>query len=1113
MLKFRYGSFLGLLTLTVVGAESLTPWARIDPENGAGIQFLNKRDYAENYFEKGGPAKSDDWGSLYFSGVNLPASAAKIENGNAKFSGPVTVGKEKRPFFCNGTVEVLSPRKLIYSLNLKADSEQELGETFLSVPLYKSFLGRPIRFEYDDNTAYTATIQPELNAGYIWSSPENKKVRAISVPMMHGTLKITVPNRSAMLSKWGKDVGNIRIYFDSGNLKELNVSATMEFIPYKTFKLDLTKAVNMGFADETADDKKGGWTDQGANNDMRAFKPGKNLHFGNVVFDVIDPAENDGKSVIAMSGPDREYLKKTAEIEMNGECFDYLNLLHSAAYCLGKTAGTVEILYKDGQSQIFEVRNRRDVANWWGGTESFSNATLVWRAQNQASMIGLFLSRFRVENKPVAKVSFRSSGGMVWLIVAASGTVGEMPFPVGTELETPIIIKEGPHWKAFRYSYDRVPGSAYDLSGTLDAPAGKYGRVVIRDGHFQFEKRPGENVRFHGISINNDMALLSDKKLADKLINRSAHLGYNMVRFHRFDEKIMKKGVSDKPEFNPEELDRFFYLFAKAKEHGMYITLDLYGERISGFPRKYNTMHEVRFDLLFDREIRDSMKEFCRLFLTTVNPYTNLALKDDPALISLTLVNEGALIHTNPELFLPNPKPKRQALAGKAYVEWCRKNGLSTEMPDQSKFVRFAVDTHNAFFKEFKEYLSGIGVNVPLSDTNNRNHLTMALVRAPYDFVDNHFYYDHPTFHKGQFSWPQRYHNRSIIKEGFMPLFKEQASTRSFGKPFTITEMNFCGPNQYQCEGGPVMGAVAAIQDWDEIVRLGPYYERKYGWDAGLLGPFSTFMSPLTSLSEPIIHMFWVRGDVKPAPGCDILTIPSDFWKNPLASAFMDWSTRKNSFAPDAVVRRGLVRRIGNRVTVPGEKPAKDEYPIGLFAQNPEPKELQPPADGRYASEDGQVFADIKSGVMKVMTPKSEALVIPQGGMNVSGKALQVADSNTNCTVFAGALDNLPLTESKRILLLHLASVRAREQKQAVSGQALIIYDYGKFQPYLARRAKADITLAAGEGEFTVNALDAAGRTLFRFPLKAVNGKVKIKAAVDAGPEMTAVFGYELIRK
>ena len=66
-------------------------------------------------------------------------------------------------------------------------------------------------------------------------------------------------------------------------------------------------------------------------------------------------------------------------------------------------------------------------------------------------------------------------------------------------------------------------------------------------------------------------------------------------------------------------------------------------------------------------------------------------------------------------------------------------------------------------------------------------------------------------------------------------------------------------------EGGAVTGAIAAIQDWDEIVRLGPYYQRKYGWDSGHLGPFSTFFSPITSLSELMLHMFWVRGDVKPA--------------------------------------------------------------------------------------------------------------------------------------------------------------------------------------------------------------------------------------------------------
>ena len=53
---------------------------------------------------------------------------------------------------------------------------------------------------------------------------------------------------------------------------------------------------NMGFQDENADDRIGGWTDQGADNDLRAMVPGVR-EFAGVSFDIIDPGKNRGKSL------------------------------------------------------------------------------------------------------------------------------------------------------------------------------------------------------------------------------------------------------------------------------------------------------------------------------------------------------------------------------------------------------------------------------------------------------------------------------------------------------------------------------------------------------------------------------------------------------------------------------------------------------------------------------------------------------------------------------------------------------------------------------------------------------------------------------------------------
>ena len=76
---------------------------------------------------------------------------------------------------------------------------------------------------------------------------------------------------------------------------------------------------------------------------------------------------------------------------------------------------------------------------------------------------------------------------------------------------------------------------AWDYSYLLDAPAGKHGFVQVRDGHLYFED--GTRARFLGFNVAT-RSNTPDHETADKLAERFASMGVNLIRLHAADAPI-----------------------------------------------------------------------------------------------------------------------------------------------------------------------------------------------------------------------------------------------------------------------------------------------------------------------------------------------------------------------------------------------------------------------------------------------------------------------------------------------------------------------------------------------------------------------------------------------
>jgi len=182
----------------------------------------------------------------------------------------------------------------------------------------------------------------------------------------------------------------------------------------------LAGGANTAFADEKADDRAGGWTDQGGN-DMRLLPAGPLMAAG-VRFEILADTATGGKSCIVLGGPKRAYLPAKAELpvpELSGE---YLYLLHAAAWCPSdkeqKPTGVLKVAYADGSSQEIHVRFGRDVGDWAKG-ESYKNAARGWTVYNGNTQVSLFASRFTLKPKPVKALHFESKES-AWMVAAVS---------------------------------------------------------------------------------------------------------------------------------------------------------------------------------------------------------------------------------------------------------------------------------------------------------------------------------------------------------------------------------------------------------------------------------------------------------------------------------------------------------------------------------------------------------------------------------------------------------------------------------------------------------------------------------------------------------------------
>ncbi|MBR0459690.1 MAG: hypothetical protein IJJ26_10680 [Victivallales bacterium] len=901
--------------------------------------------------------------------------------------------------------------------------------------------------------------------------------------------------------------------------KVLRLAMKVSIQPYPSRALDLRPVFNMGFQDDVAGDGKGGWTDQGPDNDLRVLKPGrKNLR--GLEFNIADPAKNNGKSCLVLAGEDAQPSSLAREASLSVKDAPkgkYLFLLHTATFAGTKSTGTITVTYGDNTRREIPVSYGRDVSNWWN-PHPMDNASLVWTSENRSSFIGLFRSAFPLDDKPIASLAFQNGGAPMWMIVAAN--VGDVLPPVDRSQIT--YITQSAEWKPIDLRKDILPGSAFDFSWVLDAPAGKYGPTVIRGNHFEFRDRPGVPVKFYGANLPSESPF-GTKEQAEKVTERMAHLGFNIIRLHHHDASLTFR--EDTTKLNEDKAARLDYTLYCMKQRGIYVTIDLF---VSRRPRKGeipeypdNMDQHAAYKALF--WVLDSVWENWKRHVTNVyshvNPYTGLALKDDPMLVCVNLVNEGNIdSHWKADAFT------RQVYMD-AFDAWLKQKGVQqvTSEVRERMFDRFLRETYTKRYRQMVDFVRGFGFKCPLSDQNMASSPRMAQYRDLYEYVDNHTYFGNPRFlNPGPpKDVPTQTSQKSALSQN-IPV-PNLFPTRMFGKPFTVTEWNYCIPNQYRAEGAPLIGSYAAMQDWDMLVQF-TYSHSLNGIfrDDFQRNHFDAATDPALLSTAPIGVMLYRT--IQPAKHAFSVLLADQ--------ADISYKTT----TPNNVLRLGLVSRLGT-LNVPKDNTlpavasnvdmfvdANIAFPEAAVKGKPVlhaglvdaelvdqaiaagvlPKSVHP-APNVFASEDGALRFNRDTQCFQAVSPSCECLILTKG-QAASGNVLAVSNKLGRGVFAAIGVGGKPLATASRILLLHVTDTQ-RSMSKFNDPSLELFLKWGNL-PVLARRGEADITLTLPQKKWKLHAIDCAGKRLSEIPFQFSSGKLSFHAKVFQS--FGSVFAYEL---
>ena len=626
--------------------------------------------------------------------------------------------------------------------------------------------------------------------------------------------------------------------------------------------------------------------------------------------------------------------------------------------------------------------------------------------------------------------------------------------------------------------FDRMP---IDISFVFekDCPAGNHGFLKCDGENFRFED--GSLGKFWGV-IFNGAACFPTHEYADKVANRLAMAGVNMVRFHQMDGEWHRPNIyqpyagpllTSTRKFSEESMERLDYLISALKKRGIYISVDMktFRKYKSGDGVKFADLMEdtARGYSMYDPVMIELQKEACTNFWNHFNPYTGLLYKDDPVFATCNIVNENDLFTDYSGRIRYHRIPYYDDMFRDLFAQWLKEEGITDYDPyncplysKDEPMVTFRRVLTERFYLTMRQHLLDLGVKIPISGTNWLKSDAMVQASAINDFTDHHYYFydwswgefEKTTFHRSITSLPCQ--------------MTGMARSKLANKPSFMTEWDIPWPNSYRAEGAPYFAALACLQNisgmtihtysygtfTDRIDRIGkescsptlggvPYRE----------GVFSCWNDPAKFGLFYHSSLMMRRGDVSPAKKMVGLTVDHP------ASRYIE------KYQP--MIERHRV------CSVVGDTTGVDEVHEDTWTYPEENPNI-------IVSDTGELYRDVKKRIGIIDSPRTKIaygflgktgpVQMKRGDLNINLNNMGI-DCYTDFAVVAlSSLNDDPIEKSNHMLLSTIG--RARNTGAQFDGEKLI--DFGH-APIVSEVIDAKIRIRTDHQDLRVWAINNDG--------------------------------------